>query len=154
VSAEILISTDKTSDTVTSGDPERMVLWGQSAGAGAVNAYGYANPEDAIVTGLISQSGTSSQISASNTTAFTVLAEKFGCGGLDAKQELACMQAVDSAELHDVIRHGEGVPRFSPVADNVTVYENNTARLEKGFVAKVVSTLHWPMLLPHQTDTD
>jgi carboxylesterase type B len=31
------------------GDPERMVLWGQSAGGGAVDSYAYAHPgNDAI----------------------------------------------------------------------------------------------------------
>lgn len=115
-----------------------MVLWGQSAGGNAANSYGYANPEDPIVAGIISQSGTTSQTNSANTTAFTILAKQFGCDGLDAEEELTCMQAADNDRLHSIIRNGTGVPRFSPVADGVTLFENNTARIEDGQVAKVV----------------
>ena len=117
-----------------------MILWGQSAGGNAANSYGYANPKDPIVAGLVAQSGTTSQINSANTTAFTILAKQFGCDGLSAEEELTCMQVVDNNKLHDVIRNGTNVPRFSPVADGVTLFANNTARLEDGQVAKVVSS--------------
>ena len=113
-----------------------MVLWGQSAGGNAANSYGYANPDDPIVAGIVAQSGTTSQINTANTTAFTILAEQFGCDGLSAEEELTCMQAVDNTMLHETIRNGTNVPRFSPVADGVTLFANNTARLEDGEVAK------------------
>jgi carboxylesterase type B len=115
-----------------------MVLWGQSAGGNAANSYGYANPEDPIVAGIVAQSGTTSQINSANTTAFTILAKQLGCDGLGAEEELTCMQAADNNKLHDIIRNGTNVPRFSPVADGVTLFANNTARLEDGQVAKVV----------------
>ena len=118
-----------------------MVLWGQSAGGNAANSYGYANGEDPIVAGIVAQSGTTSQLNSPNTTAFTTLAAQFGCDGVDAEAELQCMQKADNDMLHDVIRNGENVPRFSPVADGVTLFENNTARLEEGKVAKVVCSL-------------
>jgi carboxylesterase type B len=125
-------------DHSISGDSDHMVLWGQSAGGNAANSYGYANPEDPIVAGIVAQSGTTSQINSANTTAFTILAKKFGCDGLDAEEELTCMQGVDNDSLHHVIRNGTNVPSFSPVADGVTLFANNTARLEDGQVAKVV----------------
>jgi acetylcholinesterase len=115
-----------------------MVLWGQSAGGNAANSYGYAYPEDPIVAGIVAQSGTVSQLNSPNTTAFTILAKQFGCDGLDAEEELACMQDAPNDRLHNVIRNGAGVPRFSPAVDNVTLFANNTARLESGLVAKVV----------------
>lgn len=115
-----------------------MVLWGQSAGGNAANSYGYANPEDPIVAGLIAQSGTASQLNTANTTAFSVVAEHFGCDTSDPEPELSCMQEADNDELHEFIRHGENAPRFSPAADNVTLFANNTARLENNQVAKVV----------------
>lgn len=119
-----------------------MILWGQSAGGNAANSYGYANPEDPIVTGIVAQSGTAAQLNTLNTTAFSVLAEQLGCGDLSAEDELTCMQDADNNELHDIIRNGEGVPRFSPAADNVTVFANNTARYETDQVAKVVRISH------------
>ncbi|ETS86279.1 hypothetical protein PFICI_00107 [Pestalotiopsis fici W106-1] len=39
------------------GDPNQMVLWGQSSGAGAVDAQNFAFPSDPIVQGFISDSG-------------------------------------------------------------------------------------------------
>ncbi|KAI1874882.1 uncharacterized protein JN550_002311 [Neoarthrinium moseri] len=39
------------------GDPNRMVLWGQSSGAALTDAQNLAFPEDPIVQGLIQQSG-------------------------------------------------------------------------------------------------
>jgi acetylcholinesterase len=115
-----------------------MVLWGQSAGGNAANSYGYAYPEDPIVAGIVAQSGTVSQLNSPNTTAFTILAKQLGCDGLDAEEELACMQQAPNDRLHSVIRSGAGVPRFSPAVDDVTLFANNTARLESGLVAKVV----------------
>jgi acetylcholinesterase len=115
-----------------------MVLWGQSAGGNAANSYGYAYPEDPIVAGIVAQSGTVSQLNSPNTTAFTILAKQLGCDGLDAEEELTCMQQAPNDRLHSVIRNGTGVPRFSPAVDDVTLFANNTARLESGLVAKVV----------------
>jgi carboxylesterase type B len=115
-----------------------MVLWGQSAGGNAANSYGYAYPEDPIVAGIVAQSGTVSQLNSPNTTAFTILAKQLGCDGLDAEEELACMQQAPNDRLHSVIRSGAGVPRFSPAVDDVTLFANNTARFESGLVAKVV----------------
>lgn len=117
-----------------------MILWGQSAGGNAANSYGYAYPSDPIVAGIVAQSGTVAQLNSANTTAFTLLAKKFGCDAEDAGEELACMQAVPNDVLHGVIKNGgTDVPRFSPVVDGVTLYANNTARLEEGLVADVVS---------------
>ena len=125
-----------------------MVLWGQSAGGNAANSYGYAYPEDPIVAGIVAQSGTVSQLNSPNTTAFTILAKQLGCDGLDAEEELTCMQQAPNDRLHSVIRSGAaGVPRFSPAVDNVTLFANNTARLESGLVAKVVCVC--PMSYDH-----
>lgn len=117
-----------------------MILWGQSAGGGAVDAYSYANPSDPIVSGLVAASGTISQTNRQNASAFSAVASRFGCDSDDADEELSCMQEVDPIDLRTFIRSSAS-PRFGPSADNVTLFENNTARAERGEVAKVVSIL-------------
>ncbi|PVH94480.1 alpha/beta-hydrolase, partial [Periconia macrospinosa] len=126
------------------GDPERMVIWGQSAGAGLVGAYLYANPSDPIISGAIAMSGSATAGGQGASNAFSKLAKAAGCGGLDASEELSCMQNIPALRLQDLVQTtslpGTNVstPRFGAVADNVTVFANNTERLEKGLAATVV----------------
>jgi carboxylesterase type B len=115
-----------------------MALWGQSAGARAVVAYSYANPDDPIVTGLIADSGSASPTPLLNGTSFSTMAASFGCGNLTAAAELSCMQAVDALAIQKyVLNYSEGA-LGGPVADNVTAFANNTQRLVEGRIAKVV----------------
>lgn len=120
-----------------------MILWGQSAGANAVVTYSYGNPDDPIVRGLIASSGAGPASASVNTSGFSRMAASFGCGNLTSSDELTCMQKVDSLALQKYVgentRGGLGGPRLGGyVADNVTVFANNTERLLKGHVAKVV----------------
>lgn len=119
------------------GDPDRMVLWGQSAGAWSVNYYGYAYPEDPIVKGLIADSGGSTVFTTDPSHSnFTTVAAEAGCGGLDADAELACMQALDASTLQAVYQNTTGVS-FGPGVDNTTVFANNTERAIEGLVAQI-----------------
>lgn len=71
------------------GDPNRITLWGQSAGAAAVDYYNFAYPEDPIVAGLIMNSGTSLLAVTSTDvqqTNFSSVAQYFGCGQKNAPQ--------------------------------------------------------------------
>ncbi|KAK8072738.1 hypothetical protein PG996_006086 [Apiospora saccharicola] len=125
------------------GDPERMVIWGQSAGAGLVTSYVYANGEDPIITGAIANSGSvgigPSGDDESDIDKFSQLAEIAGCGGgLEPEEELACMQEIPALRLQAILQsRREDVPTFRPVVDNATVFSNYTERLEQGLVAKV-----------------
>ncbi|ETS75499.1 hypothetical protein PFICI_12443 [Pestalotiopsis fici W106-1] len=120
------------------GNPEQMVLWGQSAGSASVGYYGYSYPEDLIVKGLISDSGAPSILSKTygNFSSFSTLAGLVGCGDLDASEELDCMQKVDAQTLETVYSNHTSTISFSPVADNVTVFSNTTDRLANGLVTK------------------
>lgn len=118
------------------GNPEQMVLWGQSAGSASVGMYGYAYPNDLIVKGLILDSGAPSTlvVAAGNYTNFHTLAKAVGCGGLSAAKELACMQKVDGTAIQDAYStSGLG---FTPVGDNVTSFSNTTDRISRGLVSK------------------
>jgi carboxylesterase type B len=121
-----------------------MVLWGQSAGANAVVTYSYANPDDPIVSGLIADSGSAAAPGSvsTNTTSFSVMAASLGCGNLTATAELSCMQKVDALAIQKYVQGDSGGlignTLGGMVADNITVFANNTERLLQGRIAKVV----------------
>jgi len=112
-----------------------MVLYGQSAGAGAVLSYAYSYPADPIVTGFIASSGgASANNSAAMNSGFQKIAQDVGCANLTDKAELECMQRVDPVVLREAVvvsRTG-----FRPVVDNTTMFVNLTERHEKGLVSK------------------
>jgi hypothetical protein len=82
-----------------------------------------------------------------NPTDFSRLAEAANCGGLSAEAELLCMQNLPALRLQDLIQgftlpgSNAAGPQFGPVVDNVTVFANNTQRLEKNLTAKIVCCL-------------
>jgi len=125
----------------TRGDPKRMVLYGQSAGAVEVLMYAYANPKKPIVTGLIASSTGTSATYATSSPLFHNLAQNVGCANLTSTEELLCMQNLDAAALQAAVIAANPDPNrglFRPLADNITLFANMTDRLEKGLVAKLV----------------
>lgn len=131
------------------GDPERMVLWGQSAGGMSVDYYAFAYPDDPIVTGLIMDSGTAQTPFTSTDvgqTNFTFVAEEVGCVEDDAAARLQCMRKVDVEKIFAVVSEYQGVGHgggagvaFVPVEDEKVVFENYTAQGLAGKQAKLVS---------------
>jgi carboxylesterase type B len=134
-----------------------MVLWGQSAGGNAVVTYSYANPDDPIVTGLIADSGAPPGNISTNTSSFSVMASSLGCGNLTAAAELSCMQTVDALAIQKYVANSSGGMMGNRlggmVADNITVFANNTERLVQGRIAKVVRHTGKLLSLVH-THTD
>ncbi|KAK7927141.1 Alpha/Beta hydrolase protein [Apiospora marii] len=124
------------------GDADRIVLWGQSAGAWSVNYFGYAYPEDPIIKGLIADSGGSTVFAAGDDEhrGFSAVAKNAGCGDLDAAAEMACMQSIDAKKLQKVFANTTGF-MFGPVVDNITVFADPKDRAQKGLVAKLPAIL-------------
>ncbi|KAJ5100308.1 hypothetical protein N7456_006360 [Penicillium angulare] len=106
------------------GDPGRIALWGQSAGAGSVTAYPYAYPDDPIVTALIAESGGP-----------TIIHNQ------DYTQKLDCVRAVPAQTLENALSYygGNGTTPalgFMPSVDNQTGFANWTERALEGKIAK------------------
>lgn len=131
------------------GDPSRMVLWGQSAGSMMADYYGFAYPDDPIVTGLIMNSGTAFTpfFTVNDTTRsnFTFVADHVGCASLadDPDQQLSCMRNVDGDVINDFIANyseTDGFPglAFVPVEDDTLIFSNYTQRAVDGLQAKIV----------------
>ncbi|ORY60870.1 Alpha/Beta hydrolase protein [Pseudomassariella vexata] len=131
------------------GDPERIGLWGQSAGAISVGYYSFSYPEDPIVNTMIMDSGNEFldiQTYDAAHSNFTFLASNFGCGDLQPAEELECMRKVDAFALEDFIHTYDDaatVPeiRFTPTIDDKTVFANFTERTLAGSIAKVPAIL-------------
>ncbi|KAK5135196.1 hypothetical protein LTR08_005583 [Meristemomyces frigidus] len=128
------------------GDPARMVLWGQSAGAFSVDFYNYAYPTDPIVTGLIMDSGTAltgGYVDPMHSN-FTFVADHVGCSGLASKptQQLACMRNVSATTIENfyaTYQESGAAPgiSFSPTVDGIVVFSNYTERAFAGLQAKI-----------------
>lgn len=131
------------------GDPERIVIWGQSAGAMSVDYYSFSYPKDPIVAGLIMDSGTAQTPFTSTDlghTNFTFIAKNVGCGGFAKKPaaELACMKKVEASKIEDFIASYQGHGKapgiaFVPVEDENVVFANYTQRSLNGEQARIVS---------------
>ncbi|KAF2193199.1 para-nitrobenzyl esterase [Zopfia rhizophila CBS 207.26] len=126
------------------GDPSRISLWGQSAGAMSVDYYNFAYPEDPIVSGLIMDSG--SAFLALGTVDpehknFSFVAGHFGCGNLSTQAELDCMRNVSSADIEAFMKSWSDAGSspalsFNPIVDNRTKFANYTARALAGNFTK------------------
>lgn len=130
------------------GDPRRIALWGQSAGAASVAAYPYGYPEDPIVSALIADSGSvgilgNEDYAQSN---FTFLAGLVGCKNMSASDELNCVKQVPAITLENALSWYTGndtTPSldFTPAVDNKTVFQDWTQRILDGKIANTVSII-------------
>lgn len=120
------------------GDPTRITLFGQSAGAASVDYYGYAYASDPIVAGLITQSGTTAlsglpYSQSSSATNWYAVSSAVGCGNATTNSTalLACMRAQPYETLLSAIPTGGASSIFSafgPTVDNITVFADYAAQ--------------------------
>ena len=143
------------------GDPDRMVIWGQSAGSISVDYYSFQYPEDPIASGMSLDSGTVfSDITSKDKaqTNFTFVAENVGCGGFNESSSLlSCMRGVDGVKINDFIAaYTKSAQKpaisFGPVVDEKTVFSNYTERMLQGKQAKILSYRSFLICLVHNTN--
>jgi hypothetical protein len=128
------------------GDPNRITLWGQSAGGASASLYTYAYPSDPIVSSVICDSG-SAELPGSTDTAqsnFTFLAGLVNCSNLGPQSTIACVQKVPAVTLENALSNyaisgAKPTIAFTPFPDNKTSFGNFTDRAVRGLVATIVS---------------
>ncbi|KAL3471520.1 carboxylesterase family protein [Aspergillus californicus] len=117
------------------GDPKRITLFGQSAGAISADMYVYAYPKDPLVHGIVLQSGTATLLSSSDFTHsnWQNVSATLGCTQQDSARNLKCMRGF---AFRDVLQ-AASLHLFVPLQDNITVFSNYSHRAQLGGFAKV-----------------
>ncbi|THC88075.1 hypothetical protein EYZ11_012476 [Aspergillus tanneri] len=109
------------------GDPSRITLGGQSAGADSAAILTYSYKDDPIVQGLILQSGIPEYVGPQDDAIFSRAAETLGCRNTKNRtDELSCMKSVPAPDLHKALSNLTvnpfGTTGGAPMIDNVTLY--------------------------------
>ncbi|KAK1143594.1 hypothetical protein N8T08_006204 [Aspergillus melleus] len=118
------------------GNPEQMILWGESAGASSTDILNFAYPDDPIVKGFACNSGSafltvdtrSDDVHGSN---FSTVASHFGCAG-SAEKELDCLRSVPATKITSYLGAGGGSNlTFLPYIDDKVVFNNYTQQYRR-----------------------
>ncbi|TFK26289.1 carboxylesterase [Coprinopsis marcescibilis] len=123
------------------GDPNRISIFGQSAGGTSGAIYSLAYPADTIVKGIIEQSGglyglaDLSSPTLDDATWHTV-AEAVGCGNSPTSVQFTCMQGKPWQDLITAANNA-GIIFFKLVTDERLIFSDYEARMGNGQFLRV-----------------
>jgi cholinesterase len=134
------------------GDPNRITIFGQSAGGMSVDMYAYAWEKDPIISGIIALSGTASSGVGTGALLATLTSDykswyeassRLGCGGKEAgNKTVDCMRGKSFQQIFKVYDTNSSNPMaagFWPTPDAKLIFADTDARTKAGKFAKVVS---------------
>ncbi|KAM5474762.1 hypothetical protein MferCBS49748_000169 [Microsporum ferrugineum] len=128
------------------GDPNRITIFGQSAGGVAVDYHTYTYVRDPIVNGVISMSGTALSMTPNTPEQsqkyWYTLSEALGCGS--SGDTLPCVRSKPATDVLAAVSKvppepSKAIPQpvFHPTVDEKIVFSNYEERASKGMFAKV-----------------
>lgn len=123
------------------GDPSKILLWGQSAGAISVDYHNFAFWDNPISHASFSQSGTALKALETDDYThanFTYVANQLGCDfPNDGDAEMRCMQNVPTNDILNFVSNYSGTDKliFLPIADEKLIFSNYTERALNGHLS-------------------
>ncbi|KAJ5671981.1 Carboxylesterase type B [Penicillium longicatenatum] len=130
------------------GDPNRITIFGSSAGGASVDFYSYAWAHKPLVRGLISHSGTAfsyiPNTMEQSAKAFYNISASLGCGDRSDDRVLECMRQKPWQDIFNISNSYPQMPSatvpepvFHPTADEITVFSDYKKRAAEGKFARL-----------------
>lgn len=134
------------------GDPNRITIFGQSAGGASVDHYSYIWTEKPLVSGFISHSGTALSFKPNtpeeSASYFYHVSQTLGCGNSTTATNhiIHCLRQQPYKSILKAVAKVPTAsspvlpqPVFHPTVDNITIFNNYAERSASGNFTHIVS---------------